>query len=138
MGNRQIVGSFAVVFNDQGKVLLGQRNEPDPTNEFHQKWNFPGGGVDFGEDPKETAVRETMEETGVSIAIVNNTPVVFSQTKESNQYILLYYLAKYKKGEITVEKDHGTSDAKWFEVNSIDFTECLPNLENILKQLQQN
>ena len=132
--NKQVVGSFAVVFNEDGKVLLGQRNEPDPTHEFHQKWNFPGGIVDFGEYPKDTAVRETEEETGIKIHVVDNKPVIFSEVKNDSQFILMYYKGTYHSGEITVEKDHGTSDAKWFDVEKIDFTQCLPNLELVLKQ----
>jgi len=34
-------------------------------------WDLPGGGIDFGEQPTEAAIRESEEETGVKIAVQN-------------------------------------------------------------------
>jgi 8-oxo-dGTP pyrophosphatase MutT (NUDIX family) len=50
----------AVVFNDQGEVLL-QRAKDDG------QWYLIGGSVDPGEEPAETVVREVWEETGVDV-----------------------------------------------------------------------
>jgi putative (di)nucleoside polyphosphate hydrolase len=50
-----------VLFHPDGRVWLGRRvGTPDPHN-----WQFPQGGVDPGEDPREAAFRELAEETGV-------------------------------------------------------------------------
>ena len=46
------VGSFAVIFDKEDRVLLSHRTDLDI-------WNLPGGGVENGELPNETAIRET-------------------------------------------------------------------------------
>ena len=46
--------------NRDGQVFVGQRIDwPEPA------WQMPQGGVDAGEDPREAALRELEEETGV-------------------------------------------------------------------------
>lgn len=51
---KQSVGAFAVIFSNEKKILLGQRN--DPTRPYsHGTWNIPGGIVEFDENPSDTA-----------------------------------------------------------------------------------
>jgi len=54
------VGAFAVVFDDDGAVLLGHRADRD-------LWTLPGGVVEHGETPWAAVVRETREETGIEV-----------------------------------------------------------------------
>jgi len=50
-----------MLFNPQGLIFVAQRiDNPGPA------WQMPQGGVDKGEDPRETAVRELGEEIGVA------------------------------------------------------------------------
>ena len=53
-------GSSAMIFNDEGQILLHQRSD-------NGSWSLIGGGADPGEHPAETAVREAYEEVGVEI-----------------------------------------------------------------------
>ena len=53
-------GTAAIILNERGEVLLQQRGDDG-------KWGLPGGGMDPGEDPAETVVREVWEETGLHV-----------------------------------------------------------------------
>lgn len=58
---RQRVAAYAVIVRD-GRLLLS-RLAPylAPT----ERWTLPGGGVEFGEHPRDAAIREIYEETGL-------------------------------------------------------------------------
>lgn len=42
------------------------------------KWELPGGGIDFGEEPEEALQREIKEETGLNILSVKKEPCYFT------------------------------------------------------------
>ncbi|WP_306006353.1 RNA pyrophosphohydrolase [Aquicoccus porphyridii] len=60
---RRNVGVMLV--NRAGHAFVGQRIDSDVP-----AWQMPQGGIDAGEDPREAALRELEEETGVSRDLV--------------------------------------------------------------------
>jgi 8-oxo-dGTP pyrophosphatase MutT (NUDIX family) len=56
---------------------------------------FPGGGVDEGESPEQAAIRETMEELGIQVAIKQKVAEV-QLGKRSRQ---VYFLVEQTGGE---------------------------------------
>lgn len=48
-----------VLMNDAGKVFVGERIDTPGA------WQMPQGGIDAGEAPREAALRELWEETGL-------------------------------------------------------------------------
>ena len=56
-------GATAVVCNGQGEVLLCQRSNPAEGN---RRWQFPQGGINPGETPRQAMLRELAEETGLA------------------------------------------------------------------------
>ncbi len=72
-----IIGVFTVVFDDQKRILLGHRRDMD-------LWDLPGGGMEHGELPDETAIRETKEETGIDIEIDRLITIATPAETDSN------------------------------------------------------
>ena len=60
---REVVG---VALLEAGRVLAARRTTPA---ELAGLWELPGGKVEPGEDPAETAVREMAEELGCTVAV---------------------------------------------------------------------
>lgn len=120
----------AVVFNSEGKVLLGNRIET-----IGDAWQFPQGGIEDGETPAEAAERELFEETGVSsvkLVYADEAPVryEFSENIKANFrkrgiyndgqdiYFVLFYFTG-NNGDINIHtKQPEFKDYKW---DSLDF-----------------
>lgn len=61
-----IAAGLAVVARDTGRVLMLQRAfDPSGEDPAAGTWEFPGGTLDDGEDPRAAAFREFVEETGI-------------------------------------------------------------------------
>jgi 8-oxo-dGTP diphosphatase len=52
------MGAAAVVFDEEGRVLLVKENYGK------HRWSLPGGAIEAGETPEEAAVREANERNG--------------------------------------------------------------------------
>lgn len=66
--------------NKDGKVFVGKRID-NPENDA---WQMPQGGIDNGEEPRDAAIRELGEETGISADLVD----VIAQSAEEHYYDL--------------------------------------------------
>jgi ADP-ribose pyrophosphatase YjhB (NUDIX family) len=60
--NSLVVGSSAVVTDDEGRILLQRRSDSG-------NWALPGGAMDIGETFAQSAAREVKEETGLDVRI---------------------------------------------------------------------
>ncbi|MBK7931130.1 MAG: NUDIX domain-containing protein [Bryobacterales bacterium] len=65
LGRPGVLVVAAVIALD-GRILIGQRKRGD-WNEF--KWEFPGGKVESGEDPRDALKRELREELDIDAEV---------------------------------------------------------------------
>ena len=65
---RSRVAAYALCTS--GDALLLCRIAPGVTGGWDGMWALPGGGVDFGEHPRDAVLRELAEETGLSGEVV--------------------------------------------------------------------
>ena len=94
------MGAGVVLSNPDGLICAGQRiDNPGPA------WQMPQGGIDKGETPREAALRELTEETGVSADLVE----VMAETPDW----ITYELPPEILGRIWKGK-YGGQKQKWF------------------------
>jgi 8-oxo-dGTP diphosphatase len=139
MDKEQVTIVVAVIQNEKGEILIVQRNEPE-TPLVHNKWEFVGGKIEFGETPEEAVIREAKEETGVKIEIIKLLPKAFSHCwnlRNKNLHILiLSYLCKIVSGTPQIGIDPKIKNLKFIGSNDIENYECLPNVKNIVNILK--
>ena len=76
MSDVDVVEIAIAVVEFDDKFLIGERPEGAPLAGY---WEFPGGKVEPGETPRETAARECREETGLEVTIGEEYPEVIHE-----------------------------------------------------------
>ncbi|MFB6145172.1 MAG: NUDIX hydrolase [Candidatus Nanohaloarchaea archaeon] len=104
----------AVTYNPEtGKYLLVQRAEHDSNP---GKWEFPGGGIDEGEAPKEAALRELKEEAGLTGKIKDKAGsklVVYG----NRDFEMHQFLVEVEGNAVKLSREH--QDYEWIEPEEV-------------------
>jgi 8-oxo-dGTP diphosphatase len=90
----QTIVVSAGILIEQGRVLLTQRKKG---SHLAGAWEFPGGKVEPGEDPREALARELREELGIEAAASDVIEVTFHRYPE-RAVLLVFYRAGRRTG----------------------------------------
>lgn len=92
--------SIACIIYDESKkkILIALRN---PTGDMGNRWEFPGGKVDAGENDSDAIVREMSEEFGVK-ATVGQKIVSSSFFHKEKECFLHAYMVKLEHDGLSV------------------------------------
>jgi 8-oxo-dGTP diphosphatase len=113
------VGAFALIFDDQRRVLLCHRRDLD-------FWNLPGGGLEPGELPTEAVRREVMEETGLEVAVEKLVGVYGKVDKDE---LVFTFLCTVIGGKLTVTAE--ASECRYFDFGNIPLNTVPKQVERI-------
>lgn len=78
-----------------GRILLTRR----AIHPAYGKWTFPGGYVDWGESVDAAALRETWEETGLTVELRG---LVGVYSYEKSPVVIVVYEARVRGGTLTL------------------------------------
>ncbi|GAA0583614.1 NUDIX domain-containing protein [Streptomyces crystallinus] len=109
-------GVSVVVFDDEGRVLLGRRVDTG-------QWSIIGGIPEPGEQPAETAVREVYEEAAVRcvverVVLVDALSPVTYPNGDHCQFMDICFRCRAVGGEARVNDDESL-EVGWFPVDAL-------------------
>jgi len=108
--------SAAIIVAD-GKVLMVRRR----VSEGELSWQFPAGAVEAGESMEEAAVRETLEETGLTVEAVK---LIGDRVHPKSKRFMGYTAARIISGEAHVADDEELDAVAW--VAHSEITDYVP------------
>lgn len=122
----------AGILYNEDKILLASR----PLDKsFPNYWEFPGGKIEIGENPKQALIRELKEEIGVN---VDEADLSFL-TQLSRSYdqdiidLTVFRISKWQNKAIALE----SQCLYWHNIsNKCDCTPLLPTTLDLLKLLK--
>ena len=121
VGHEKVILVFAggCLFNDEGKVLLQKRGDSG-------KWGFPGGAIELGETPEETAVRELKEETGLDVKDIQylfSSPNVYEYSGMGIHTLDMDFLVRVHGDSVAVTAADDAAEAFWIPIKEVNPTE---------------
>ncbi len=135
---RQLLVALGAIFNEKGEILISRRNDPHNRG-VHNKWEFPGGKVEFAEHPSETIVRETKEEVGIIADVENlfNIYNNFHPDRPHIQIVLLFYVLKMRLGQIPIADAKEVKEVRFVTLEKAHTMDLLPGNKAIVRELQK-
>lgn len=123
------VGVGAVVFDQQGRILLVKRNSPPKLG----YWTVPGGKQESKETLVQACTREVLEETGLSIT-VGPVVAVVERIQGIFHYVIIDFLASLADHSENAPRHGGdVSDARWMDLDRLGDYALVEGLEAILR-----
>jgi ADP-ribose pyrophosphatase YjhB (NUDIX family) len=105
--DRPIVGVLAVVLRGDRVLVVRRANPPMPG-----RWGFPGGVLELGETVAQGAMRELLEETGVTAEAAGPLTVIDTIDRDGEgrvryHYTLVAVIGHWQSGEGVAGDDAG-------------------------------
>jgi len=112
---RFLLGVKVLIINEKNEILLLKRS--NKVSRPHG-WDFPGGGVDKGESPKNAAIRETREETTLNVNHLRLMSTYLAKTDNEDD-LIIGYVAYVNNGTVElVGWEH--DDFRWVTLDELE------------------
>ena len=124
----------AFIFNKDGKFLTMRRTKTAPSNPL--KWDLLGGDIEFGEDPRESIIREIKEETGFTVKNLIPFDVEAHIDLNNEYWVTAAYKVSNPKGKLSISWEHDLY--KWVTIDEflkLKISKKLRKFANSLKKI---
>jgi len=118
---RQRVAAYAVIIRDDQVLLSRLAAYLAPT----ERWTLPGGGIEFGEHPRDAVVREVHEETGLDARVGEqawiDSALIAGDNGERHAVRIVYdgWVGPDAPEPRVIETDGSTVDARWHPLDDV-------------------
>jgi len=120
------VGACAVLVRDAGHeegksvLLLCRDGKEGVARHGRGQWAFPGGWIDFNEDPQYTACRELKEEVGVKATVGRFAGWSADTHPEEHLHVVtLFFMFEQYSGLPFNAEPEKASDVRWFTLSDV-------------------
>jgi 8-oxo-dGTP diphosphatase len=123
----------AAIIRKGNRILIAQRKKDSKLEA--NRWEFPGGKLEFGEHPEEALRREIMEELNIRIRIRKLHSVlshVYDFQGKKLHILLLVFLADYESGKL---KNLDVQDSRWVLKKELKDYEFVSGDRPLIKKL---
>ena len=108
-----------VVTDDDGRILMIRRTD-------NGNWAVPGGAIELGESLVGAAIRETLEETGITCEVTGLVGIYtdpkhvihYTSNDEVRQEFSIVLAARPVSGDLTPSNE--TSEVRWLDLDAIE------------------
>jgi 8-oxo-dGTP diphosphatase len=131
-GSRPTVLVAAAVLIEGDRVLLTQRKAG---THLGGAWEFPGGKVQPGEDPRAACRRELMEELGVDVVIGEIVDVTFHRYEDAGKAVLLLFFEAARAAGSPEPRALDVAAFKWAVASDLEPSHFPPADVEVLKKV---
>lgn len=124
-----LIAQKVIILNKKDEILLLRRSEKC---KGVGEWSLPGGGLEKGEDPTQSIIREVKEETGLEIYDVKPIYVV-SFTEGQNFVVMIGYGVKTKSENVLLNWEH--DQFKWVQKDEVLNSNISDVIKDFVKKL---
>ncbi len=129
-----LAGAAVLIVNERRELLMLLRSDINC-------WGIPGGGMNLGESLEQTAIRETLEETGLHVDdlelldVFSGPDLVFQYPNGDITYnVCAVYIAHTIQGEIVLNQEEHTQ-WKYFPLDRLP-ENIAPPIKPVLKKFK--
>lgn len=128
-----IIVSAGVII-EKGAVLLSRRKKG---THLADRWEFPGGKVEAGEDPRAALVRELDEELGIQVVVGDIADVTFHRYEDAGKAVLLLFFFAMRRPGSPEPRAVDVAEVKWAGAGDLDPAEFPPADVAILEKVRR-
>lgn len=129
---------LALIQKDDRYLLTLRTEKKESHSSFHNKWQLPGGGVEFGEQVEDALRREIREELGVEAELVALIPKIVSRVRNKMWHgVFICYQCKLVDETAPIVLNHEASEWKWFTKEEIVDLEKLDGIDELIAVVEK-
>jgi 8-oxo-dGTP diphosphatase len=128
---RTVIVAAGIVI-ENGRVLLTQRKSGAHLGGL---WEFPGGKVEPGEDPKEALRRELAEELGIEVVVGDIVEVTFHRYDDADKAVLLLFYEAVRAPSSAAPSARDVAAFAWEDARGLDPARFPPADVDVLRKV---